>query len=34
MRRPFDDTDRTRSFGAPTDYMEPISLRFGVKATF
>jgi outer membrane receptor protein involved in Fe transport len=32
--RPFDDTDRTRSFGAPTDYMEPISLRFGVKATF
>jgi outer membrane receptor protein involved in Fe transport len=32
--RPFDDTDRALAYGAPTSYLEPISLRFGVRATF
>jgi hypothetical protein len=32
--RPFDETDVSRPFGAPTDYLEPISLRFGVRSTF
>jgi hypothetical protein len=32
--RPFDETDRFRAFGAPTAYQEPLTLRFGVKATF
>jgi outer membrane receptor protein involved in Fe transport len=32
--RPFDQTDVARAFGAPTQYLEPISMRFGVRATF
>jgi outer membrane receptor protein involved in Fe transport len=32
--RPFDDTDKLPGFGAPTSYLEPISLRFGIKSTF
>ena len=32
--RPFDETDVTRSFGAPTQYQEPISFRLGIKSTF
>ncbi|HWO07947.1 MAG TPA: TonB-dependent receptor, partial [Polyangiaceae bacterium] len=32
--RPFDDSDVARSFGAPTNYLEPISFRIGVKSTF
>jgi outer membrane receptor protein involved in Fe transport len=32
--RPFDETDRSRAFGAPTAYQEPLTLRFGIKATF
>ncbi|HTV21365.1 MAG TPA: TonB-dependent receptor [Polyangiaceae bacterium] len=31
---PFSDEDVSRSYGAPTSYLEPISLRFGVRATF
>jgi len=32
--RPFDATDRNRSFGAPLEYQQPISFRFGLKTTF
>lgn len=32
--RPFDATDKDRSFGAPLQYQDPISIRFGVKTTF
>jgi outer membrane receptor protein involved in Fe transport len=32
--RPFDDTDVSRSFGAPVNYLEPISLRLGIRSTF
>jgi outer membrane receptor protein involved in Fe transport len=32
--RPFEEADVERSFGAPTSYLEPISLRFGVRSTF
>lgn len=32
--RPFDETDVSRSFGAPSAYSDPISFRLGVKATF
>jgi hypothetical protein len=32
--RPFDETDRTRAFGAPTQYQEPLSLRIGLTSTF
>jgi hypothetical protein len=32
--RSFDETDRSRAFGAPTEYQDPLTLRFGVKATF
>jgi outer membrane receptor protein involved in Fe transport len=32
--RPFDETDVSRSFGAPGSYLEPISFRVGVKSTF
>jgi outer membrane receptor protein involved in Fe transport len=32
--RPFDETDVARAFGAPSQYLEPISMRFGVRATF
>jgi hypothetical protein len=32
--RPFDDTDRLPGFGAPTSYLEPISVRLGIKSTF
>ena len=32
--RPFDDTDRSRTFGAPLAYQEPISIRLGLKSTF
>lgn len=30
----FSQDDVSRSYGAPTSYLEPISLRFGVRATF
>ena len=32
--RPFDESDRSPSFGAPLRYQEPITLRVGVKASF
>jgi hypothetical protein len=32
--RPFDDTDVSRSFGAPSAYLAPISFRLGLKSTF
>lgn len=32
--RPFDSTDKNRSFGAPLSYQQPISMRFGIKTTF
>jgi outer membrane receptor protein involved in Fe transport len=32
--RPFDSTDRDRSFGAPLEYQQPVTVRFGVKSTF
>jgi hypothetical protein len=32
--RPFDDTDKDRTFGAPLEYQAPITMRFGVKGTF
>ncbi|HET6149181.1 MAG TPA: TonB-dependent receptor [Polyangia bacterium] len=32
--RAFDDTDRDRTFGAPLEYQDPITIRFGVKSTF
>ena len=32
--RPFDATDKNRSFGAPLEYQQPISIRFGLKTTF
>jgi hypothetical protein len=32
--RPFDATDVSRSFGAPVNYLEPISLRLGIRSTF
>jgi outer membrane receptor protein involved in Fe transport len=32
--RPFDNTDKNRSFGAPLEYQEPVTIRFGVKSTF
>lgn len=32
--RPFEASDRNRSFGAPLEYQEPISMRFGVKGMF
>jgi hypothetical protein len=32
--RPFDNTDKDRTFGAPLQYQDPITIRFGVKSTF
>jgi len=32
--RPFDATDKNRSYGAPLEYQQPISIRFGLKTTF
>lgn len=32
--RPFDNTDKSRTFGAPLEYQDPITIRFGVKSTF
>lgn len=32
--RPFDNTDKDRSFGAPLEYQDPITFRLGVKSTF
>ena len=32
--RPFDDTDRERGYGAPSRFQDPLSIRFGLKATF
>jgi hypothetical protein len=32
--RPFDDTDRNRSFGSPLEYQAPLTLRLGIKSTF
>lgn len=32
--RPFEASDRFQAFGAPTEYLEPISLRFGIRSTF
>jgi len=32
--RPFDNTDKDRTFGAPLEYQDPITIRFGVKSTF
>jgi len=32
--RPFDDTDVERGYGAPRLYQDPLSIRFGLKATF
>jgi outer membrane receptor protein involved in Fe transport len=32
--RPFDETDRSRTFGAPLAYQEPLSIRFGLRSTF
>lgn len=32
--RPFDDTDRNRSFGSPLEYQAPLTLRLGLKSTF
>ena len=32
--RAFQDADRWRSFGAPTRYQPPLTLRFGIKGTF
>jgi hypothetical protein len=32
--RPFDASDRSLAFGAPTQYLEPISVRFGIRSTF
>ena len=32
--RPFDATDVSRKFGAPLEYQDPITIRFGVKSTF
>lgn len=32
--RPFDETDRNRSYGAPTSYQEPLSIRLSLKSTF
>lgn len=31
---PFTDADRDRTFGAPLQYQDPITLRFGVRSTF
>ncbi len=32
--RPFGAADKNRSFGAPNEYQDPISIRFGMKTTF
>ena len=32
--RPFEPSDKSRTFGAPLEYQAPITLRVGVKSTF
>jgi outer membrane receptor protein involved in Fe transport len=32
--RAFEASDRNRAFGAPQEYQEPITMRFGIKATY
>jgi hypothetical protein len=32
--RPFEASDKLPAFGSPTSYLEPISLRFGIRSTF
>ena len=32
--RPFEESDKTRTFGAPLEYQSPITMRFGLKSTF
>jgi outer membrane receptor protein involved in Fe transport len=32
--RPFDASDKNRSFGAPLAYQEPLTIRFGMRTTF
>jgi hypothetical protein len=32
--RAFEASDKSRTFGAPLEYQEPVTLRLGVRSTF